>query len=185
MLVRCAVSSATTSSGAWLAAPASAASTRASASARASCDVQGSEAQLGSHMHSVLQRTRLPARRVERSAGLLVLGSKAALYGVEAHARALRPLELRHVCHECATQRALSGARQAAQRQQTGWSLHRWHVLPAAVPARLACADERRWLFRSRTWRSYAANSAVPDDGASAGGRRLRRAFPAGKRSRH
>ena len=146
MLVRCAVSSATTSSCPWqLAAPASAASTRASASARAICDAPRVQASANVRDHTLLHRTRLPACGVERGARLLV-GSEAALDGVEADARALQPLQRRHVRHQRATQRALAGAGQTAQRQQTGRSLLplRRHALQ---PGR-GCARRRQHLVQ-------------------------------------
>ena len=126
-----------------------------------------SRAQPDARLRNDLQRTRLPACRVERSARLLV-GSKAALDGVEADARALRPLQLRHVCDQRAAQRALAAARQAAQRQQAGRSLLRVHL---RQPRRGWGRKTSRCLLRSCAWCGNATKRVVLDEGAVAGGR--------------
>jgi hypothetical protein len=82
---------------------------------------------------ALLLRTRLPARGVERST---MVCREALLDGVEADARALQPRQPRHVRGQCAAQRALSGAWQAAHGQQAGLRLR--HVLHHGAAGTLA-----------------------------------------------
>ena len=126
------MSSATTSSCAWLAAAAaSAASTRASASSRASCAVMRPCLSQARRYAALLQRTRLPARCVERCARLLVC--EALLDGVEADARAVQLRQPGDVRDQPTAQSALSGARQAADSQQAGLRLR--HALQHGAAA--------------------------------------------------
>lgn len=127
MLVRCAVSSASSSRGTPpLRARAKCASTCASASARASCAQASGRAQA---CKCASADACLPALRVKRAAGC----GELALQCVEADAHAVRVTALLHVRGQRGAQRALSRAWQAARGQQAAaGALRRAHARSAS-----------------------------------------------------